>query len=380
METHHYVDNIESDSKRTAPSPVLPPVIDLSQVIATTIFNEPSRDSSFTDDLADLTDVFDPSKESTDFEDSGLSQDQVVLCGDKLNVRQRCALSSCEVLELDTDDTDASMTTDSSHPMTSTPAGVRPVNRFTPNKNNSFTGDSRFNDSLTNLLGSPPPDSSLYNNPFFSDLQAALANECTSSKASLPQSLFDALTTEPNSNVFSREQLLQERFDKLLPAFPDDVQKLSAFYHHQASDVETERFCALQQKDLPTDVKSSMNYHYDGQLHQIMDRVEQSLLLLERTEQMSLTCRPIRPRPLLSKRAVQLMENWYDSHLEHPYPSVDVIEQLSAAGNITGEQVKKWFANKRNRSNNTRTLTEIAKKKRQLALKSMNAYPKPVCD
>lgn len=167
METFHYVDDIESDSKRTAPSPVLPPVIDLSQVIATTIFNDPSRDSSFTDDLADLTDVFDPSKESTDFEDSGLSQDQVVLCGDKLNVRQRCALSSCEVLELDTDDTDVSMTTDSSHPMTSTPAGVRPVNRFTPNKNNSFTGDSRFNDSLTNLLGSPPPDSALYNNPHY---------------------------------------------------------------------------------------------------------------------------------------------------------------------------------------------------------------------
>lgn len=377
LRVYHYVDDIESDSEKTSPSPGQPPVIDLSEVIANTIFSDHSEDSSLTDDLDNMTDVFDPCK--TDLDDSSMSQEHVLLCGDKLHVRHRSALSSIEVLEFDSEENDVSIVTNSCQPLSSTPATMRtqPMASVTPNnKNNSFVGDSRFNDSLNNLLGSPPPESSLYNNPFFNDLQATLANECTTVKTSLPQSLFDALTTQPNSDVFSREQMLQQRFNSLLPAFPDDIQSLSNFYHHQASEVETERFCAIQQKDLPSEVKYSMNFHYDSQLHQIMDRVEQSLMLLEKTEQMSYSGRPIKPRPLLSKRAVQLMEKWYDNHLEHPYPNTDTIEQLATAGNITSEQVKKWFANKRNRSNNTRTLTEIAKKKRQLALKSMDCYTK----
>ncbi|XP_062612669.1 uncharacterized protein LOC134274399 [Saccostrea cucullata] len=381
MEVHypayHYIDDIESATERSMSTIGQPPVIDLSEVIATTILSDNSKDTSFSDDLADLTDVFDPSKESTDFDDSGVSQDHVVLCGENVRVRHRSALSSCEVLELD-EEIEPPKVTNKTQPLkTSTPATVHSQTMLsaTPYKNNSFVGDSRFNDSLNNLLGSP--DSSLHNNPFFNDLQAALANECNSTaptKDFLPQSLFDALTTQPNSDVFSREQMLQERFNKLISTFPDDVRKLSEFYHHQASEVETERFCALQQKDLASDVKYTMNCHYDSQLHQIMDRVEQSLNLLEKTQQMNYSSRAIKPRPLLSKKAVQLMEKWYDNHLEHPYPNTDAIEQLSAAGGITAEQVKKWFANKRNRSNNTRTLTEIAKKKRQLALKSMDYF------
>jgi hypothetical protein len=55
------------------------------------------------------------------------------------------------------------------------------------------------------------------------------------------------------------------------------------------------------------------------------------------------------------------MEDWYETHLEHPYPTGSVIDDLANQGKVAIEQVKKWFANKRNRSNNTRTLTEIAR-------------------
>lgn len=435
MDAHHiaynYIDDIESDLEKPVPPPHQPPLIDLSEIVATTILSDESKDSFLSDDLDNLTDLFDPSKESTDFNESSVSPDHVVLCGDKYRVRHRSALSSCEILELE--ETDNSITTNKSQPrsalsscdileleemnspiatnksqhrsalsscgileledmnspiattksqpMTSTPitTHTQAKQSTTPN-NNSFLGESRFNDSLTNLLGSPHPQSSFYNNPFFNDLQAVLASDCISSKESLPQSLFDALTTEPNSNVFSREQSIQDRFNKLSCFFPEDVQKLSEFYHQQASDVETERFCALQQKKMTKDAKYAMNLHYDNQLHQIMDRVEQSLLLLEKTQQMNYSSRQIKLRPLLSKKAVQLMESWYDNHLEHPYPNPDAIDRLSAAGGVTAEQVKKWFANKRNRSNNTRSLTEIAKKKRQLALNTMDCFTNTSCD
>jgi hypothetical protein len=45
------------------------------------------------------------------------------------------------------------------------------------------------------------------------------------------------------------------------------------------------------------------------------------------------------------------MEDWYETHLEHPYPTGSVIDDLANQGKVAIEQVKKWFANKRNRSN-----------------------------
>ncbi|ESO88342.1 hypothetical protein LOTGIDRAFT_60240, partial [Lottia gigantea] len=57
-----------------------------------------------------------------------------------------------------------------------------------------------------------------------------------------------------------------------------------------------------------------------------------------------------RSRPVLSKSTIQKLEAWYTAHEEHPYPNNEVIEDLSNACGITYSQVRKWFANKRNRS------------------------------
>ncbi|XP_033751642.1 uncharacterized protein LOC117335626 [Pecten maximus] len=223
--------------------------------------------------------------------------------------------------------------------------------------------DSRFNDSLTGLLGSPPPDSPLAKNPFFGDLQAILVNDCREDM--LPQTLLATMTTQPQPDVFNREQDLQERFNRLTDNFPEDVKQLSSFYRYQAALVETERFRSLHTQNYAADYQRSLNLHYDSQLHQIMTRVEQSLILLEESSINKCSSRVIKPRPLLSKKSIKVMEEWYENHLEHPYPTASTVELLAERGKITTEQVKKWFANKRNRSNNTRTLTEIAKAKRK---------------
>jgi hypothetical protein len=64
------------------------------------------------------------------------------------------------------------------------------------------------------------------------------------------------------------------------------------------------------------------------------------------------------------------MEEWYQQHTDHPYPEPITAELLAIQCGITVEQVKKWFGNKRNRCHNTRSLTEIAKVKRQNSLSS----------
>ena len=52
--------------------------------------------------------------------------------------------------------------------------------------------------------------------------------------------------------------------------------------------------------------------------------------------------------------AIRIMGNWYDRNIDHPYPTNETAEVIAKAGQITAEQVKKWFANKRMRSANTK--------------------------
>ena len=52
--------------------------------------------------------------------------------------------------------------------------------------------------------------------------------------------------------------------------------------------------------------------------------------------------------------ALEVMNSWYQENLSNPYPNKLEKEELARKGGITVSQVKSWFANKRNRSNNTR--------------------------
>lgn len=62
----------------------------------------------------------------------------------------------------------------------------------------------------------------------------------------------------------------------------------------------------------------------------------------------------------ISSVATSIMNTWYESHEEHPYPDHDTCIALAKAGYVQVEQVKKWFANKRMRSSNTKSLRDIA--------------------
>ena len=234
---------------------------------------------------------------------------------------------------------------------------------------NSPAMESRFSESLYTLLGSPPPDSPLSKNPFFGDLQNLLTNECK--KDIFPQSLFGMKPKKENElkekNVFDRERKLQERFTGLQEMHPEEIRQLSSVFRYQSALIETERFRTLHECQYPGSYKETVNSFYDDKLQKVMDRVERSIVLLEKAEKENKPRDKLsKPRPHLSKAGVRLLEQWYSENVEHPYPDNTTIELLAQAGNIGVEQVKKWFANKRNRSQNTRSLTEIAIQKRRL--------------
>lgn len=56
----------------------------------------------------------------------------------------------------------------------------------------------------------------------------------------------------------------------------------------------------------------------------------------------------------LHPEARRILGEWYDVHMDNPYPSDEEKSQLAKRAGITEQQVKSWFANKRSRANNTK--------------------------
>lgn len=56
----------------------------------------------------------------------------------------------------------------------------------------------------------------------------------------------------------------------------------------------------------------------------------------------------------LPDRALDIMNEYFDDHLNNPYPSLEEKEKLARLGGITVKQVNAWFCNRRNRSQNTK--------------------------
>ncbi|XP_076105770.1 uncharacterized protein LOC143074104 [Mytilus galloprovincialis] len=243
--------------------------------------------------------------------------------------------------------------------------------------------ETRLADSLFDLLGSPPPEQLLTNNSAVLELQSLLKTEVK--QQTIPQTLM-SLLHKPKTSVFTREQQLQRQFTKLEVSNPTQVSQLSSFFKYQSAVIETERYQSLHQNATKPHLQHSINDHFDEQLHKAIDRVEVSVSNLQQTVSNQIpttttkmsTTRPstVRSRPQLSRRSVQLMEEWYLCNVDHPYPDSTTIQSFALQGNIREEQVKKWFANKRNRSQNTHSRTAITSRKMSSRY-NRNSYYQP---
>jgi hypothetical protein len=72
----------------------------------------------------------------------------------------------------------------------------------------------------------------------------------------------------------------------------------------------------------------------------------------------------------LPEEAVDILDNWFQQHINHPYPSTDEKHELSKDCGITVKQVNSWFCNRRNRSQNTKP----KRVKRQLQNEISNVF------
>ncbi|CAF3674258.1 unnamed protein product [Rotaria sp. Silwood1] len=61
----------------------------------------------------------------------------------------------------------------------------------------------------------------------------------------------------------------------------------------------------------------------------------------------------IKSNKQLPEKAIRLMNAWYLAHEDNPYPNRNDLDYLSTNGGIKESQVKAWFSNKRNRTQNT---------------------------
>ena len=56
----------------------------------------------------------------------------------------------------------------------------------------------------------------------------------------------------------------------------------------------------------------------------------------------------------LPDQAVDVMNEWFDDHVNNPYPTIEEKERMAQRGGISVKQVNAWFSNRRNRSQNTK--------------------------
>lgn len=150
------------------------------------------------------------------------------------------------------------------------------------------------------------------------------------------------------------------------------LQELKSFYYVKSAEVESNRFAALNSSQHNPWIPCSINDHYDRQHHDLIDRVETSLNLIERchaekvnAKSTSGKVRRNRKSPVTNEVAVRIMTNWYQRNSEHPYPSYETASVMAKTGGISVEQVKKWFANQRIRQGDTKHISQIAKRRKR---------------
>ena len=211
----------------------------------------------------------------------------------------------------------------------------------------------------------------LANHPMFTELQETLVTEC--SQYHVPYTLVSDVKTQDQGDgnnatetvdLFVEEATLQAEFRQLAPLRNPQVSQLENFYNTQSVAMVTERSDALTRVNAMCSVNMEQrNYellciqnHYEKQQEHLVLRVGKSLKLLKNSlPNTAPSSGGIKNKSrTLSHRAVSVMNEWYARHVDNPYPTEEEKQDMADAGNITIAQVKAWFANKRNRSLNTK--------------------------
>lgn len=229
----------------------------------------------------------------------------------------------------------------------------------------------------------PPPLEPLATHPMFRHLQSALKTECEAPTGT-PSALITATLGSQDSclPLSERLQILTDQFASLDGQMFQQVSQLHDTFRYHSNELEASRAAALAPVNCNPWLTASINSYYDCQHQALITRVQHSIRLVkDMRKDDPITCSSstntnknctinanAKKKPSkecsLNPVAIKIMTNYYERNNEHPYPSYETAQILARAGGISIDQVKKWFANRRLRASNTKTLTQIAKRRR----------------
>jgi hypothetical protein len=186
--------------------------------------------------------------------------------------------------------------------------------------------------------------------------------------SSIPVSIQPTVNDE-DKTLLTHMAEISERFLKLnKPYTQKAIHQLQGFYVNKSSQIECNRYSSLRAAGDKISLRRSINIKYDEEHRTLIDRVERSISLLEKKVEKLFhekTKRSTSSTSKVSQVAIEIMRNWYDRNSEHPYPGYETAEVMAKAGNISVDQVKKWFSNRRQRFGNTKAISEIARRRKR---------------
>lgn len=158
------------------------------------------------------------------------------------------------------------------------------------------------------------------------------------------------------NHVRKREKKMRKKLKELHLKDPEKANQLLDFFQFQISAIEKRRQDQLRGTETNFQEMDTFNQELDIQVLQVIQQVENRLNEIDMDSASYHGripgCSDPRKTRLLPKHSIKLLENWYEKNLSNPYPSRDQTVRLALDCGLTIEQVRKWFANKRNRSRN----------------------------
>lgn len=201
------------------------------------------------------------------------------------------------------------------------------------------------------------------------DYNSSLYTQCDSFNriyTQQPRSSVTIATPDVSSEdmkIAMREKDVLQRIFSLNAADVDGTESVQKYYQSQTAAIDHERHSVLRQMAYDKRSSESVQRYYNRKLSSLLESVEEKLASLENRKQSGGKSRKKnhaeKKSRLLPKHAVTLMETWYQENLENPYPSRETTLHMASDGGISVEQIRKWFANKRNRSRNDKLTCSV---------------------
>ncbi|XP_063446778.1 Iroquois homeobox protein 6a-like [Mytilus trossulus] len=157
--------------------------------------------------------------------------------------------------------------------------------------------------------------------------------------ASEPYHPVFSIICDPSYDSTERKsELLESRLHSYEINFPTGIDALFTEYYNITADIEMKKLTAVMESS--PQYHCRINQYYNHQRQLLMYRIDRKLNSLVYPP----TC-----QSTLNTKNVMVLQDWFNKHRQHPYPTREQIKKLSKISAIKMQDVKVWFACERKR-------------------------------